>query len=942
MGQAPAGAFRSFDIPATTADKSLPKFSEQSGREVLFGHATATKVRTNAVKGSYAPTDALAVLIEGTGLVADTDEKTGAFSISRRTDPNVLRSVPKTAGNRLENQAEEDPVLLSIFQVTGEKDEGYRSTHTVAGTRTIESLRDTPNSISIINRELIDDLGVTTMAELSAFSVTGEVEDNNELPRTAYSFRGAQGTQLRNGILWLIPTDMFSIERVELLRGPSAFLYGEGRAGGALNQVTKQALRRNTQQATLVVGSRSSHRLELDINRPLTSNLAVRLGSVYEDSSQSIHHTQRKFKALYVALHYRPFRTTNINANFEIGRNHEVRASNILADGFSNTERIGATGTYSATVGGYTFVPALDTIYRTVGMRRSGGTNVAVVDENILPRKLNFLGPQSYFRQHYDSLQVTVDQKISERFNLQANLLMQTTDRYLWVRTGSSAAAVWVDPNPTLPDGTRNPYLNERYTEFYDRKQTLAEPQANWRLTAVYDLVLPFTTQRLLVMGSYHKSNPNQRFYSEYVDPSSSSFVGTLINADTLAAYQTNRLVMQQNYFYRRLYIIDGDSAALTNRDTVPGRSVILRDIVQDGAAGHLTRRDWNAPSYGFGASGSYWGGRLRSLVGWRQDSFIQDPTYDYYNQVTNGTYTVASPQPQSSRLYQSSHNIGGVANIWKTVGAYVNYAQSVNVSNGNGGDGLLPGTVRGLLLGDGFEYGLRWSFLEGKLETNWTYYITNSFNNNTTPAVPVAVRNELTAIFPELNPNGVDTQTMKAKGVELETVANLSKNWRLTWNFTTNEIATSERFPQLRSVGDRARERNAVTPETDSFLVTVPEGTPLPGYTKVRSNLVTNYTFSEGALAGFSVGGALQYRDKGYRGTFDLDRDGIAENIWTPGYTLGNLIFGYRTKIANRRVDFRLNINNVLDKTYYRASGLMSGLWGEGRSFRLAARIDF
>ena len=123
--------------------------------------------------------------------------------------------------------------------------------------------------------------------------------------------------------------------------------------------------------------------------------------------------------------------------------------------------------------------------------------------------------------------------------------------------------------------------------------------------------------------------------------------------------------------------------------------------------------------------------------------------------------------------------------------------------------------------------------------------------------------------------------------------------------------------------------------------LVTVPDGTPLPGYTKVRSNLVTSYTFSEGALTGFTVGGALQYRDKGYRGDFDLNRDGTPESIWTPGYTLGNLIFGYRTKLLNRRVDFRLNIHNVLDKTYYRASGLMSGLWGEGRTFRLTTRID-
>ena len=45
--------------------------------------------------------------------------------------------------------------------------------------------------------------------------------------------------------------------------------------------------------------------------------------------------------------------------------------------------------------------------------------------------------------------------------------------------------------------------------------------------------------------------------------------------------------------------------------------------------------------------------------------------------------------------------------------------------------------------------------------------------------------------------------------------------------------------------------------------------------------------------------------------------------------------------KILQRNVSLSLNLNNVFDKEYYRSYALASGAWGDGRSFRLAARID-
>ena len=185
-------------------------------------------------------------------------------------------------------------------------------------------------------------------------------------------------------------------------------------------------------------------------------------------------------------------------------------------------------------------------------------------------------------------------------------------------------------------------------------------------------------------------------------------------------------------------------------------------------------------------------------------------------------------------------------------------------------------------------------------------------------------------------------TQATKATGVEFETVTNVTPNWRLTWNFSTNDLETSQRYPALKEFQARAAEQGKPTPETDAFLASVPEGTPLPGFTKIRSNLVTNYRFAKNTpLKGFSIRGSAQYRDEAYLGNFDLDRNGTAEEIWTSGYTIFNVMLGYRTRFFDREVNLSLNINNVLDKEYFRAVSLASGAWGEGRSFRLAARIE-
>jgi len=424
------------------------------------------------------------------------------------------------------------------------------------------------------------------------------------------------------------------------------------------------------------------------------------------------------------------------------------------------------------------------------------------------------------------------------------------------------------------------------------------------------------------------------------VDPASSSFKGTLINANTLAAYQANVATLNQNRVYRRFYFKDGDGENITQRGAIAGRTVMMRDIAIDGAAGRLSNRYyWNSGGM-IGASGTYFNQRLHSMVGWRSDSFNQDPERDFYNAVSRESYQLESTPKVRYRARNDSYNFGGVFHIAKFLAVYGTYAENVVLTSTAGTPGFLPGSIVDPPKGYGTEYGVRWLFLDGRLESNWTYYETN---RKAAASIPAAVgTNELALLFPDVNPSGGDSQVVAADGFEFETIANLNRNWRLLWNFSSNDLATSERYPDVKATQRRARDAGLATPQTDAFIESNPDGTPVAGFTKIRSNLVTSYRFETGALKGFNIGGGLQYRQESYQGNFDLNRDGVSEMIWTPGYSVANLILGYRTKIMDRAVNIGVNINNLFDKRYYRASALSTGAVGVGRDFRLSVRVNF
>ena len=137
-----------------------------------------------------------------------------------------------------------------------------------------ESIRDTPQSIATISKELLDDRGVTSLNDAlrNTPGITlgaGEFSWQGNNP-TIRGFSARDDLYL-DGLrdFGSYPRDPFNLETVEILLGPSSILFGRGSTGGAINQVMKRPLRERLTSMAVNVGSDDTVRATADLSRPV-------------------------------------------------------------------------------------------------------------------------------------------------------------------------------------------------------------------------------------------------------------------------------------------------------------------------------------------------------------------------------------------------------------------------------------------------------------------------------------------------------------------------------------------------------------------------------------------------------------------------------------------------------------------------------------------------
>ncbi|MEH1822467.1 MAG: TonB-dependent siderophore receptor [Nostoc sp.] len=184
------------------------------------------------------------------------------------------------------------------LEVTAYPETGYRVNDTNVGTRTNTPLRDIPQTINVVPRQVIEDQSSQNLGDvLRNLGISNVINTSRQVDNASirgFEIRGDNGI-LKNGLRDAEAgqgrgSNLNNIERVEVLKGPASVLYGQLPPGGAINLVTKQPLSDPYYSVGFKIGSYSEYEPSLDFSGPLTADrkLLYRLNASYKNSSSFV------------------------------------------------------------------------------------------------------------------------------------------------------------------------------------------------------------------------------------------------------------------------------------------------------------------------------------------------------------------------------------------------------------------------------------------------------------------------------------------------------------------------------------------------------------------------------------------------------------------------------------------------------------------------------
>jgi len=305
--QAQSASQRSFDIAAQPLTEAIMQFGRQSGLQVTADTTLVEGRTSSAVTGVHAPTEALGILLRGTGIT---------FRLTSRTTV-VLEAAPQASGSAVQlgpvrvEGAEGNGGLASSDPGVTEGTGSY-SARTVTVGKSAQSLREIPQSVSVITRERMNDQSLTTVSE-ALDQVTG-VRSFGYERQEQYIIRGYAANAQYNGVPQQEGSDKASsntddlafFDRIEVLRGPSGLLTGSGEPGGTVNYVRKRPTDVLAVSGLASVGSWDRYRGEVDVGGPLTAsgNVRARVVGVFQNEDKFYDVGYNHDRAVYGVLEY--------------------------------------------------------------------------------------------------------------------------------------------------------------------------------------------------------------------------------------------------------------------------------------------------------------------------------------------------------------------------------------------------------------------------------------------------------------------------------------------------------------------------------------------------------------------------------------------------------------------------------------------------------------
>jgi len=362
----------------------------------------------------------------------------------------AMTAVPSIAQEQDANDSQD----IEIIEVQGRAQQFYLDSNTRVGTKTDANILDIPMSAQVITNQLMIDQAARDITDLYR-SIAGV----SEFSYSGVTFRGFRDSDsvFYDGVRgdpfsgFSVP-QVFNVERIEILKGPSAALYGGGEPGGMINYVTKKPTFTEKKELNLSFGSDSLAGGSLDFTGGLTEKIAYRLGGFYE--------SQDSFRD---------------NADSE------------------NTQLVG--GLLFELSDDTSLYTTFDYIEQNLGGNRLRGVPVDDNGNFLVDRSYNANEAFDYQNLEALSLQANLTHNFSDDFRVNATVRYMDNERYQSYHESRS----WVDVNG---DGEAN--IDDETIKREYRKQYRANEEISFTVDFVYETPILGVQHQILFGGDYH------------------------------------------------------------------------------------------------------------------------------------------------------------------------------------------------------------------------------------------------------------------------------------------------------------------------------------------------------------------------------------------------------------------------------------------------------
>jgi TonB-dependent siderophore receptor len=255
-------------IEAAPVGDALNELARLTGLQIMLFADVSRGITTAKLAGTYTPTAALDKLLQGTGL---RYEFIGANSVAVRAAAEATSSTQASPAV--------DELAIETVNVFGTLERQLS-----IGSKSGQSLRETPKSVTVVSRERLEAQSLNSLEE-ALRQTTGVTLASYGTGESWFFSRGirVQTVQFDGGAAALtgsfgnyLTPDMATYERVEMLRGVDGMFTGAGEAGGVINLVRKRAQETPAVRLNLTTGSWDHYRADVDVTGALTDDGRLR------------------------------------------------------------------------------------------------------------------------------------------------------------------------------------------------------------------------------------------------------------------------------------------------------------------------------------------------------------------------------------------------------------------------------------------------------------------------------------------------------------------------------------------------------------------------------------------------------------------------------------------------------------------------------------------